>query len=560
MVNKTILDLGCGHADVSGALYRLGADITALDARPEHLKIANKKFPGIKTIKADLDQGWPFPGKQFDIILDLGVLCHLRNYESHLRSVCSAGTYIVIETAVYNSNDPNGCIAIPENKSGYDLSANGMGCRPSAAAIERVLSECGMDFKRMDSSKLNSGDNVYDWNQTNSGSTSLYNRRLWFAVKNNSIHQPIHIPMTPQQLLQPATISVPLVPTKQIMARPVQNLPTSIIGQVQNIYQKPATSPVYPDSIGPVGFTIPQTYTNNYSINNDDVKNTSKQFSIIQPDNWSPPVQFTDVSAIVACTNMKSSLWFAKIAPLFPNIRPHKSSSALLNFNRIDGNADLIMCDINSIRAGARVYIDEWSDRSLTQIDIQHLKNSPVIMTPSLVNAQDILKVLPEANVIRICRPWPALNVIPRNGSYLMYFEKNSTITKTLLEQWNTQWSSLVVVGSTNKLPSFANYFSDSETYDVLISTIRGARGIISLHNNNYYLSGIQELSKSMGIPIITNNTAQMNSDLIIPITDITTTNLMNANIQLDEKKNLTFNDTYNSKFVYTNVKNLLGK
>src|SRR5579885_3078979 len=79
--HKSILDLGCGHADISAALHRLGADITAIDARQEHLKIVNKKWPGIKTVRADLDSNWPFFGKVFDLVLDLGLVCHLGNYE-----------------------------------------------------------------------------------------------------------------------------------------------------------------------------------------------------------------------------------------------------------------------------------------------------------------------------------------------------------------------------------------------------------------------------------------------------------------------------------------------
>ena len=57
MFYKRILDLGCGHADISGVFYRLGADITVVDARQDHLKIAQKKFPGIKAVKMDLDKG-----------------------------------------------------------------------------------------------------------------------------------------------------------------------------------------------------------------------------------------------------------------------------------------------------------------------------------------------------------------------------------------------------------------------------------------------------------------------------------------------------------------------
>jgi SAM-dependent methyltransferase len=183
---KKILDLGCGHADISGVFYRLGADVTAVDARQEHLKIVNKKYNGIKTIKADLDSEWPFARNYFDIVLDLDLLCHLNNYEDHLRKVCSITNHLILETAVCDSDDPNKVILLPENKSIYDASINGVGSRPTAAAIERILTECGMNFRRQDKNRYNSNSYVYDWENKNDDECDINKRRLWFAVKNTS--------------------------------------------------------------------------------------------------------------------------------------------------------------------------------------------------------------------------------------------------------------------------------------------------------------------------------------------------------------------------------------
>lgn len=185
--NKKILDLGCGHADLSGVLYRLGADITAVDARQEHLKIVTKKFPGVKVVRANLEGPWPFFGQKFDIILDLGLLCHLGSFEEHLKTVCASTNYLILETAVCDSLDPTKCIQVPEAKEVYDLSYNGMGCRPSPAAIENILEKNGMSYKRMDSSKFNSGDYVYDWFPKDDNSTNLGKRRLWIASKDTSV-------------------------------------------------------------------------------------------------------------------------------------------------------------------------------------------------------------------------------------------------------------------------------------------------------------------------------------------------------------------------------------
>jgi len=206
---KRLLDLGCGHADISAALYRLGADVTAIDARPEHLKVANKKYPGIKTLQADLDQGWPFGNKAFDIILDLDLLCHLRDYTAHLRAVCAATTHLVLETTVCDSADPFKHELLQENKAIYDLSINGVSCRPSTAAIERVMAECGMNWKRLDNNRFNSGDYTYDWVDRNDGKSNSNNRRLWIAVKNTSPIQfarpiPPSPPEPPPSLIPPS--------------------------------------------------------------------------------------------------------------------------------------------------------------------------------------------------------------------------------------------------------------------------------------------------------------------------------------------------------------------
>lgn len=186
---KKVLDLGCGHADVSGALFRLGSDITAVDARQEHLKIAQKKYQGIKVVRADLDHNWPFVGKGFDIVLDLDLICHLGNYEQHIKQICSISNHVILETAVMDVLDNTRSTVLMENKNVYDLSVNGVSCRPSASAIERVFRECGFVFKRVDSAKFNSGTYQYDWQEKNDESCDINKRRIWFASKSSITHQ-----------------------------------------------------------------------------------------------------------------------------------------------------------------------------------------------------------------------------------------------------------------------------------------------------------------------------------------------------------------------------------
>ena len=211
--SKRIVDVGAGYGDISGALTRLGADVNAIDARQEHLKVISKKFPVIKTIKHDLDRSWYYHGKIFDMILDLGILCHLTNYESHLKEICFSATHLILETSVCDSEDPFKCVPFPENKNIYDLSVNGNGCRPSVAAIERILTESGMDFRRIDNSRFNHDKFIYDWLPQNNGDFSFFKRRIWFAVKKSSTFKFAK----PEDTSNTSLLSVPqILPPNQI--------------------------------------------------------------------------------------------------------------------------------------------------------------------------------------------------------------------------------------------------------------------------------------------------------------------------------------------------------
>lgn len=182
---KKILDLGCGHGDIGAAFYRLGSDVTLVDAREEHLKIAAKKFPGIKTQKVDLDREWVFGGTIFDIILSLGVGCHLKNFEAHLKQICRHAKEVILETSVCDSDDSHLIVSANENKAVYDWSYNGFSSKPTTANVERIFAECGFSFKRVDNPKFNSGKIIYNWKPLNNKECIPEKRRIWFAKNEN---------------------------------------------------------------------------------------------------------------------------------------------------------------------------------------------------------------------------------------------------------------------------------------------------------------------------------------------------------------------------------------
>lgn len=491
--NKKVADLGCGYGDISGVLYRFGAQIVAVDARQEHLKVVAKKFPGVKIVRANLDQPWPFFGQKFDVTLDLGLLCHLANFEEHLKVVCATTTYLILETAVCDSDDPNKSVQIPEPKESYDLSFNGMGCRPTAAAIERVLTSCGFSFKRLDQTRFNSGDYVYDWQPKNDNSTNK--RRIWFASKNE-----VGL-VTPYVGAQPAVVMSPPI---NMSFQPTKNRAHVLTGQTA--YSRTANMLAGNHANGPGS---PNSYHNHETLHLQVTKNT-KEFSMISPENYTPPVTF-GTSGVIWPITLSSRMWMKKIAPLFPSLTISGKDISMFGFSKSNDAPNVIMCSINTLVPYSRVWIEEWNDVALDETKINVLRQCQTIMTPSLLNAQQILAAIPEANVLRFGKAWPMMTAQPTKYDYMLYFEKDPRLTATLFSSWNDKFGKLIVVGSQVKLPPFAEFVSDTANYTQLSILMMGAKGVIDISDNNYYQSGILGLASAMSIPIITNNKAYIN-------------------------------------------------
>jgi len=313
---KKLLDLGSGSGEIANSIYRHGAECTVIDVRQEHLKLIDRKFSkGIKTVSADLNNIFPFFNKKFDIILDLGLICHLNSFEKHLREIIPSTTFLILETAVSDSFDPNYCPKVAEPKA-YDLSLHGSGCRPSPACIERVLTDCGMEFKRIISSKYNSGDYTYDWAPQNDSSTSLNKRAIWFCQKkpeqveweNNAptaipiqfTKQPVSIPVN--QTIQNSGIAPMKAPIKT-HASPRAPMHAQITAQQASRSQDAITT-TFRHMEGDKKFVIviPSYKNSQWCIKNINsaLGQNYSQYRIIFVDDCSPDNTFAKVSEIVA--------------------------------------------------------------------------------------------------------------------------------------------------------------------------------------------------------------------------------------------------------------------
>ena len=179
--SKTLLELGCGHADIGNMFYELWAIVTSCDARKEHLEIANTKYPYINTFIIDLDNA--VIRSKYDIILHWGVLYHLHEIENHLSNISQKCDILLLETEVSDTENKQFCISTDEN--GYDQAFNNKGVRPSPYYIENILTTNGFKFKLIKDPILNSEFHFYDWEFNNSKTWTHGLRRFWICWKND---------------------------------------------------------------------------------------------------------------------------------------------------------------------------------------------------------------------------------------------------------------------------------------------------------------------------------------------------------------------------------------
>lgn len=75
---KKLLDVGAGTGRLSVELYKMGAEVTALDLSEEMLKELNKKNRHISVVIGEAER-MPFPDQSFDIVCAAFLIVHLKN-------------------------------------------------------------------------------------------------------------------------------------------------------------------------------------------------------------------------------------------------------------------------------------------------------------------------------------------------------------------------------------------------------------------------------------------------------------------------------------------------
>lgn len=185
-----VLELGCGHGEIGAFLADLGADVLGVDGRIQNINYArlrHRHLTGLRFELANLEEDFEKLGR-FDLIVNFGLIYHLRGVDEHLRRCFASSDDIVLESVVCDSTDPNLILFRQEDPAVDEESLLGIGSRPSPAYIERLAREAGFRIDRHFTPDLNSLPFFrYDWPHRNDGAANddFVNRRFWRLTRQD---------------------------------------------------------------------------------------------------------------------------------------------------------------------------------------------------------------------------------------------------------------------------------------------------------------------------------------------------------------------------------------
>ena len=187
---KRILEVGGGHGDIGAFFADLGSDVLCLDGRLQNVnfaKLKHWKIPHIRFEQFNLERDFSCFGT-FELLINFGLVYHLRNVEAHLKICFATADDIVIESVVCDSTDPHKITFRDERPEIDEEALEGTGSRPSPFYIERLANENGFEFTRYFTADLNFGKQFcYDWKHNNDDTPNdnFINRRFWRLMKSN---------------------------------------------------------------------------------------------------------------------------------------------------------------------------------------------------------------------------------------------------------------------------------------------------------------------------------------------------------------------------------------
>lgn len=179
---KTLLEVGCGYGYAGELFERMGAKVSSLDVRPEHIDVVRKRYPGRELFVSDLNTD-NIHG-HYDIVLAFGLLYHLENPTSFLKEATAACDTLILCSIVRDSQ--NYWAPATKADTAFDQSITDKAVIPTVAWIIGTIETLGFDCKDISSATANVVGNRFDWKRKNDGKDhrdGCYLRRMYCATR-----------------------------------------------------------------------------------------------------------------------------------------------------------------------------------------------------------------------------------------------------------------------------------------------------------------------------------------------------------------------------------------
>jgi SAM-dependent methyltransferase len=181
---KSVLDIGGGSGHIARRVRDLGARcVEVVEGRLSNIA-ESQQDDAITFTLANLERGLTTREESYDIVLNLGTIYHLANWEPILiDSITRARELVFIETEVIDSEVESNRYVV-EDVEGYDQSMSGIGSRPSEFEIDRLLARMpnARGQKVLDPA-LNAEFHRYDWQNALDGNIENGLRRFWVVQR-----------------------------------------------------------------------------------------------------------------------------------------------------------------------------------------------------------------------------------------------------------------------------------------------------------------------------------------------------------------------------------------
>ena len=141
-VPKKALDVACGVGLLSRSLSDAGLDVTAVDARPENIAEARRRFPDLKFHLVDVETNKLTKLGRFHITICFGLLYHLENPFQVVRSLFEVTDEILlIESQITPGETPTALLM--NEPGGEDKALKGIAFVPTENCLVKMCYQAG---------------------------------------------------------------------------------------------------------------------------------------------------------------------------------------------------------------------------------------------------------------------------------------------------------------------------------------------------------------------------------------------------------------------------------